>query len=51
MEKVDRTNRSDVKFPIEQCGGLVDKVKNVNEIETCSGHTTGSFYFILFIII
>lgn len=41
MEKVDRTNRSNVKFPTIECGGVVEKVKNVNEIETCSEHTTG----------
>lgn len=41
MEKVDRTNRSDVKFPTTECGGRVDKVRNVNEIETCSEHSTG----------
>lgn len=43
MEKVDRTNRSDVKFPTLECGGSVEKVKNVNEIETCSEHPTGWF--------
>lgn len=41
MEKVDRSNRSDVKFPIVECGGLVEKVKNVNDIETCSEHSVG----------
>lgn len=41
MEKVDRSNRSDVKFPTTECGGKVEKVRNVNEIETCSEHSTG----------
>lgn len=41
MEKVDRTNRSDVKFPTKECGARVQKVNNVNEIETCSQHTIG----------
>lgn len=41
MEKVDKTNRSDVKFPTIECGGLVEKVRNVNEIENCALHPTG----------